>query len=73
MCNFHCFNTCSTKFVNYNHFSDVERTNESALEKLKNRVMKTNDTFSNTLSLFESKNKEYLEIQNKLSGNVIDV
>lgn len=34
--------------------------------------MKTNDTFSNTLSLFESKNKEYLETQNKLSGNYID-
>lgn len=50
-------------------FRDVEKVNESALEKLKSRVMETNSSFSNTLSLFESKNKEYLETQNKLSGN----
>lgn len=48
---------------------NVEKTNESALERLKNRVMETNTSFSNTLSLFESKNREYLETQNKLNGN----
>lgn len=47
----------------------MEKTNESALERLKNRVMETNTSFSNTLSLFESKNREYLDTQNKLNGN----
>lgn len=50
---------------------DVEKTNESALERLKNRVMETNTSFSNTLSLFESKNKEYLDTQNKLNGDFL--
>lgn len=50
--------------------SDVEKTNESAIEKLRNRVMETNTSFSNTLSLFEIKNREYLDTQEKLSGNI---
>jgi len=50
-------------------FSNVERTNESALEQLRNRAMETNTSFSKTLSLFESKNKEYLDTQNKLNGS----
>jgi len=51
--------------------SDVEKTNESAIEKLRNRVMETNTSFSNTLSLFEIKNREYLDTQEKLSGNIL--
>jgi len=51
-------------------YSDVEKTNESAIEKLRNRVMETNTSFSNTLSLFEIKNREYLDTQEKLSGNI---
>jgi len=47
----------------------VEKSNETALQRLKNRVMETNSSFFNTLSLFESKNREYLDIQNKLDGN----
>lgn len=34
--------------------------------------METNNSFSNTLSLFESKNREYLDTQNKLNGKLID-
>lgn len=33
--------------------------------------METNTSFSNTLSLFESKNREYLNTQNKLNGNLL--
>ncbi|XP_026810983.1 kinesin-like protein KIF11-B [Rhopalosiphum maidis] len=51
---------------------DVEKTNESAIEKLRNRVMETNTSFSNTLSLFEIKNREYLDIQEKLSDDMLD-
>lgn len=56
-------------FIN---FSDVEKSNETALDILKNRVMETNTSFSHTLSLFESKNKEYLSAQNKLSGKLFN-
>lgn len=47
----------------------MEKINESALERLKNRIMETNTSFSDTLSLFESKNREYLDMQNKLNGD----
>jgi len=60
ICNFHLFKISS----------DVEKTNESAIEKLRNRVMETNSSFSKTLMLFESKNREYLDTQDKLSGNI---
>jgi len=32
--------------------------------------METNTSFSKTLTLFESKNREYLDTQDKLSGNI---
>lgn len=51
---------------------DVEKTNESAIEKLRNRVMETNTSFSNTLSLFEIKNREYLDTQEKLSDDMLN-
>ncbi|VVC37337.1 Kinesin motor domain, conserved site,P-loop containing nucleoside triphosphate hydrolase,Kinesin motor [Cinara cedri] len=51
---------------------DVEKTNESALEKLKNRVIETNASFSNTLSLFENKYKEYLDSQDKINGHMLN-
>ncbi|XP_022161919.1 kinesin-like protein KIF11 [Myzus persicae] len=50
---------------------DVEKTNESAIEKLRNRVMETNISFSKTLTLFESKNREYLDTQEKLSDDML--
>lgn len=48
----------------------MEKKNESALEKLENRVMETNTSFSNTLTLFANKHKEYLDTQEKLNGNL---
>ncbi|XP_025204037.1 kinesin-like protein KIF11 [Melanaphis sacchari] len=51
---------------------DVEKTNESAIEKLRNRVMETNASFSNTLSLFEIKNREYLDTQEKLNDDMLN-
>lgn len=47
----------------------MEQTNKEALEKLKKRVIETNASFSSTLSKFDNKNREYLDTQNKLSGN----
>jgi len=32
--------------------------------------METNTSFSKTLTLFESKNREYLDAQDKLNGNI---
>jgi len=32
--------------------------------------METNSSFSNTLTVFENKNREYLDAQNKLNGNI---
>ncbi|XP_050543316.1 kinesin-like protein KIF11 isoform X2 [Daktulosphaira vitifoliae] len=50
--------------------TDVEKSNESAIEMLRHRVSETNVSFSNTLSLFESKNREYLDNQNKLNDEM---
>ncbi|KAL5244371.1 hypothetical protein ACI65C_011781 [Semiaphis heraclei] len=51
---------------------DVEKTNESAIEKLRNRVMDTNTSFSNTLTVFENKNREYLDTQDKLNDHMLN-
>jgi len=32
--------------------------------------METNTSFSNTLAVFENKNREYLDTQDKLNGNI---